>query len=369
MKLREEFVLQACKEGANISELCRRFGISRKTAYKYLTRYREQGIVGLEDQSRKRLIQPFKTPASMEALILEQRRLHPQWGARKLKKVLENEGVLDIPGTSTITRVLERHNLLRPQDEMKTKAWNFFEHEHPNDLWQMDFKGRFQTAQGHCHPLTVIDDHSRFAITLNAYENQQGKTVKAGLIETFRRYGLPRRINVDNGPPWGTAAPNGYTALGIWLIRIGVQISHSRPYHPQTNGKDERFHRTLNAEVLQGRYFAGIDEVQEAFDEWRYIYNAKRPHQALGMDTPIHRYVPSARAYPETLPEIEYSSNDIVRVVNSKGFITLTNVAYYISEGLSKEHVALRPTLTEGVYEVFYCTQKIKTIDLTVTVK
>jgi hypothetical protein len=171
---------------------------------------------------------------------------------------------------------------------------------------------------------------------------------------------------VDNGPPWGTPGSKGYTALGVWLIRIGVKVSHSRPYHPQTNGKDERFHRTLKVEVLQGRHFKNINETQKAFDEWRHIYNTKRPHQALEMDIPINYYTPSSRAYPEQLPEIEYGTNDIVRLVNGKGCITFENIPYYISEGLAKEPVALRPTLVEGVYEVYYCTQRIKSIDLIV---
>lgn len=369
MELKEEFVLQALKEGANISELCRRYGISRKTGYKLLSRYKGHGKAGLEEQSRCHLSHPLTTPEEMQMLILEERNRHPYWGARKLKRVLENKGIKDVPAKSSVNRILNKHGLLRPQEEMQTSAWHFFEHEHPNDLWQMDFKGHFAIEGGRCHPLTIIDDHSRFSIVLNAYSNEQREGVKTGLIGAFRRYGLPRRINVDNGAPWGTPGSNGHSELAIWLMRTGVQISYSRPYHPQTNGKDERFHRTLNVEVLQGRYFKSISETQVVFDEWRHIYNTKRPHEALEMDTPISRYMPSSRAYPEDLPDIEYDSTDIVRLVNSKGFIYYDNTPYFIGEGFRKEHVALRASNEDGVYEVYYCRQRIKSIDLSLDIK
>lgn len=363
MSLKEEFVVHALREGSNISELCRRFGISRKTGYKLLARFKEHGNLGLEERSRRPIHHPATTPEAMEMLILEERKLHPCWGARKLKRVLEDKGIIDVPGKSSVNRILDRNGLLRPQEEMRTEKWQRFEHENPNDLWQMDFKGHFKIEKGRCHPLTIIDDHSRFSISLNAYVNERGGTVKQGLIESFRRYGLPHRINVDNGNPWGTSGKGGYTELGIWLIRNGIQLSHSRIFHPQTNGKDERFHRTLKAEVLQGRFFKSIEETQKAFDEWRHIYNTKRPHQALNMDTPITRYQASKRVYSEKLPDIEYSSDYIVKKVNGSGYINLNSKKYYISEGLAKEPVALRPTLVDGVYEILYCAQKIKSID------
>lgn len=368
MDLKEEFILQAVKEDSNISELCRIFGISRKTGYKLLNRYKDRGMEGLEEHSRCHLSHPLSTPEEIQKLILAERKLHPCWGARKLKKVLENNGIQNVPSKSSINRVLEKNGLLKSQQELRTTPWNFFEHPNPNDLWQMDFKGHFSIAEGRCHPLTILDDHSRFSVTLKAYENEQGETVKPGLIEAFRRYGLPGRINVDNGAPWGTMGQGGYTALAIWLIRLGIRVSHSRPYHPQTNGKDERFHRTLKAEVLQGRHFRSLEEAQEIFDEWRHIYNTKRPHQALNMDTPITRYTPSTIAFPEKLPEIEYGDNDIVRIVDATGGISVKKIKYYISEGLVKEPVALRPTLVDGRYEVFYCAQKIRTIDLTINI-
>lgn len=369
MDLKEEFVLHALKEGSNISELCRRYGISRKTGYKLLARYKEQGKGGLEERSRQPKGQPFKTPYEMEALILEERKSHPCWGANKLKRVLEDKGIENVPAKSSVNRILDRHGLLRPQEVMRTEKWDFFEHEHSNDLWQMDFKGHFEIGEGRCHPLTIIDDHSRFSIALNAYDNEQGRVVKEGLIGAFRRYGMPLRINVDNGAPWGSAGQGNYTTLSIWLMRVGVKVSFSRMFHPQTNGKDERFHRTLKLEVLQGRYFKTLNETQIVFDEWRHIYNTKRPHESLQMDVPMSRYTPSKRIYPEILPEIEYDKSDNIRKVRHKGYISFRHRDHYVGKGFIGEHVAVRPTLEDGVFEVFYGSQKIKSIDLTISDK
>jgi hypothetical protein len=156
-----------------------------------------------------------------------------------------------------------------------------FEHAAPNDLWQMDFKGHVALRAGRLHPLTVLDDHSRFSVALSACADQTTETVKARLITAFRRYGLPWRIATDNGPPWGDGGRNDFTLLTVWLIETGITMSHSRPCHPQTLGKDERFHRSLKAEALQGPPFADLAEAQHAFDQWRHVYNAQRPHDAL----------------------------------------------------------------------------------------
>ncbi|WP_192365032.1 integrase core domain-containing protein, partial [Mesorhizobium mediterraneum] len=195
-----------------------------------------------------------------------------------------------------------------------------FEHEAPNDLWQMDFKGHVALHGGRLHPLTVLDDHSRFSIALSACADQTTATVKARLIAAFRRYGLPWRIATDNGPPWGDGGRNNFTLLTVWLIEAGVAVSHSRPCHPQTLGKDERFHRSLKAEALQGPPFADLAKAQDAFDRWRHVYNTVRPHDALGGAVPLDRYRVSQRQYREI---VERST--MPRTISSAAFSSMAS--------------------------------------------
>ena len=216
-----------------------------------------------------------------------------------------------------------------------------------------------------CHPLTVLDDHSRYNLCLQACADEQGRTVQTHLTTSFRRYGLPQRVAVDNGSPWGDSFDSPYTPVVAWLIRLGVSVSHSRPYHPQTLGKDERFHRTLKAEVLR-ESFADLNSVQRRFDRWRTIYNFERPHEALGMHTPATRYVSSARAFPEALPPIEYAPGDIVRRVQQQGFFSYRGRSFRISKAFTGYPVALRPTVSDGVFDIYFCHQKIAQIDLAV---
>jgi len=360
---REEFVGLAGAERANMSTLCRRFGVSRKTGYKWLRRYANAGVSGLSDRSRRPGHSPGRTSEAMEGRVLAVRAEHPAWGGRKIQRVLLNAGHPGVPSAGTITAILHRYGLIDAAESSKRKAWTRFEHEHPNDLWQMDFKGHFATGQGRCHPLTVLDDHSRYCVGLEACGNEREGTVRERLTGAFRRYGLPRRMLMDNGSPWGSDADHPWTPLTVWLLRLGVGVSHGRPYHPQTQGKEERFHRTLKAEVLRGRFFENLAACRSAFDHWREIYNVRRPHEALGLDTPITRYVVSPRSFPETLPPIEYDPGDTVRRVYDGGQFTLRHREYRIGKAFRGYPVALRPTLRDGVLDVYFCTRRIGWID------
>jgi transposase InsO family protein len=277
MSLRQEFVLLATHEGSNRRELCGRFGISPKTAYKWLARYAKDKAPGLQDRSRRPLCTPSRTPSELEAQVLALRQQHPAWGGRKISKRLKKLGYADAPAPSTVTSILHRHGLISEAASAQATAWQRFEHAQPNELWQIDFKGYFSTPAGLCHPLTVIDDHSRFNLVLAACARTNTKSVQPLLTEAFRRYGLPVRINADNGSPWGSPSEHehGITQLTVWLIRLGIRISHSAPAHPQTNGKDERFHRSLKAEVLNGRSFEDLEQAQRAFDYWRHIRSVR----------------------------------------------------------------------------------------------
>ena len=356
---REEFVRLAQAEWAKMSELCQRFGVSRKTGYKWLGRYASGGVPGLLDRSRRPRGSPGRTSEAMEGRVLAVRAEHPAWGGRKIRRVLLNAGHQDIPSASTITAILHRHGLIDEAESSKHKAWMRFEHERPNDLWQMDFKGHFAMDRDRCHPLTVLDDHSRYCVGLEACSNERTGTVRERLTGVFRRYGLPRRMLMDNGSPWGNDADHPWTPLTAWLLRLGVGVSHGRPYHPQTQGKDERFHRTLKVEVLSGRSFENLPACQSAFDDWRETYNVHRPHEALELDTPITRYAISARPFPEALPPIEYGPGDTVRRVYDGGQITLRNQEYRVGKAFRGYSVALRSTLREGVLDVYFCTEHI----------
>ena len=365
MSLKQEFVVLANQEGANVRELCRRFGISPQTGYKWLERFRGAGTSGLGDRSRRPHRSPRQTPPAVEADVLRVREVHPAWGGRKIRARLLHQGINLVPSPSTITEILRRHGLIDPVEAAKHHAWQRFEHATPNALWQMDFKGHFAMDCGRCHPLTVLDDHSRFSLGLEACADEQGTTVQERLTTIFRRYGLPHRMLMDNGAPWGDTWEHPYTPFTVWLLRLGVSVSHGRPYHPQTQGKDERFHRTLRTELLQGRSFADLSACQQAFDRWRVVYNAGRPHEALGLATPASRYSVSPRIFPETLPAVDYDDGELVRKVQEQGVVTFKGRVFTMPKAFRGYHVALRPTLEDGVWSIWFMTHKIALVDLT----
>lgn len=368
MSQRREFVLAATQEDANISALCAQHHISRTTGYTWLRRFREQGPAGLTEHSRRPRSSPHQTPAEMEAVVVALRHNHPAWGGTKLRSRLLATGLSGVPSASTITAILERHGLLNPERGAGQAAWQRFTADAPNDLWQLDFCGHVPLeTRGRVHPLALIDDHSRFALAVVACPNEQKTTVQTALELAFASYGLPRRILTDNGPPWGTSGNGGLTALEAWLLQLGISVSHGRPYHPQTQGKVERFHQTLRAEALRWRHFPTLETCQQAFDRWRTVYNLERPHHALQLAVPGSRYQPSPRQLPDQLPAIVYGPDDNVRLVNTQGVISFQNRRLWVSRALQGLPVAVRPTLTPGLYTVYFCTQQVAELDLRYT--
>jgi transposase InsO family protein len=319
MSERAEFVRLAQVPGQEFKQACERFRISRKTGYKWLKRWQAEGDAGLVDQSRRPKESPGKSAVKVEASVLKLRGEHPRWGGRKLRQRLLDQGQVGVPSASTITAILDRQGLLSEIDGAgQPRGYQRFEHASPNDLWQMDFKGHFAlVGGGRCHPLT------------------------------------------DNGAPWGDEGGQPWTIVTSWLVRLGIRVSHIRPHHPQTQGKDERFHRTLKAEVLRERSFRDLAACQVEFDPWREVYNQERPHEALGLKVPSSRYRLSARGYPETLPVIEYGSGVEVRKVRTDNLISFHGYKIRIGKAFKGSPVGVRATSTEGLYEVFYCEQRI----------
>ncbi len=361
MSQRQEFVQEALKGTANIRALCREYGITARTGYKWIKRYQEQGEMGLYDRSRRPKHSPQKSGFLIEEAVLRVRRTHPAWGGRKIRWKLAQEGVQPTPSASTITAILHRHDQIQPEESDKHRASQRFEMEQPNQLWQMDFKGYFEMANGAlCHPLTVIDDHSRYLVGLKACHAERSKTVRSHLEGIFECYGLPERMLMDNGSVW-----QGYhTGLTFWLVRLGIQVVHGRPYHPQTQGKDERLHRTLKDELLRDQQFFDLKDCQSKFDTWREIYNYQRPHQALNMQPPAAHYEPSLRLFTGQFPIIKYEPGDILRTTDIYGRLIFQTRRFRVGKAFCLSQVAIRPTELDGVFNVFFFKQRIAQINL-----
>lgn len=363
MDQRREFAQLAMQDGVNRRELCRRFGIHPSVGYKWIGRW----VAGeeLADRSRRPHSSPGRTEQAIEARVLAVRDAHPAWGARKIAHCLYRDGLAS-PAVSVVHEILRRNGRIIPPLG-GLAAHQRFEKPAPNLLWQMDFKGWIKLGNGsRCHPLTVLDDHSRYSIALEACADEQGGTVQGRLERTFRRYGLPDAFFVDNGTPWGGSSGQRWTRFGVWLLKLGVAVLHSRPYHPQSRGKNERFHRTLKAEVFALERFRNLAEVQRALDAWRITYNLERPHHALDQEVPASRYRPSPRRMPERLPVVDYNEGEIVRLVPvTKDYIRFKGRLWKVPGAFRGEHVAIRPLTTDGRFGVFFAAHQIADIDLT----
>ena len=298
--------------------------------------------------------------------MLAVRDKHSAWGARKIAHCLKRDG-LAVPVPSTVHQILRRNGRVKPTESAPPNPGHRFEKEAPNLLWQMDFKGHMPLINGaDCHPLTMVDDHSRYVVCLKACANEQRSTVQEHLTATFRRYGLPDAFYTDNGSPWGDSSGVHWTGLKVWLLKLGIRVVHARPRHPQARGKNERFHRTLKDEVFAMRRFRNLPEVQRALDAWRTVYNLERPHEGLGMNVPANRYRPSSRAMPDRLPTVDYDSNEIVRTVSStRSYISFKGRMWIVPRAFAGERLAIRPLNGDGHYGIYFASWQVASIDLT----
>ena len=339
MSERIAFIVRAQQPGANVSAVCCAFGISRKTGYKWLRRAAQaDGLAALAEQSRRPHHCPHQTPPAREARVVALRQQYP-WGGRKLHEVLQREG-LDVPA-ATIDRILKRHGLTAPPRRPQRPAPGRFERPRPNALWQMDFKGEYRLRdRRRCYPLSLLDDHSRFLVGLHALATPQLVPVQQRLIATFERYGVPEAMLMDHGVPWwSTTNGHGLTRLAVFLLRQGIQLIYGAVGHPQTQGKVERFHRTLKHTLWHQGVPDTLAGFTTALAAFRAVYNTVRPHEALDMAVPATRYRPSPRAYQPAPPPWAYPAGADVRALNGAGCVTYAGRRYFVCEALAHEPV------------------------------
>jgi transposase InsO family protein len=342
MDERIKLVARGTAADANISALCREFGISRPTAYRWLKRYDDtKSLTDLRDQSRRPHHSPLETAVENTARVVSLRQQYG-WGGKKLQVLLQAEGIT--LSLATINRIIARQGLVLAKNS-HAPATQRFARATPNELWQMDFKGQVPMASGHCYPLTLLDDHSRFVVGLFALTGTTTELVWPCLEGTFRTYGLPAAMLTDHGQPWYDMS-NGYglTTLAVRLIKQGIDLIHSRIAHPQTQGKIERFHRTLKDEMYrQPVWPADLAAWAALFVQFRQAYNTVRPHEALAMQTPAACYRTSSRSYVEQPAAWVYPPHVLVRTVDRLGMVSYEGHRYFVCEALLGESVGLEP--------------------------
>lgn len=356
MEQREAFVAAAQSGKDTFSEICRQFGISRKTGYKWLKRS-EEGEA-FSDRSRAPVHKPLKTPPEMEEMILTVRVENPVWGGRKIKAYLEQCGVENVPSAKTCGNILKRSGFISPGESAAHKAYCRFERSRPNELWQTDFKGDFLLKNGvRCFPLTILDDHSRFNIRLEPKTAATG--VKESFIQAFQEFGLPDAVLSDNGAQF-SGFRGGYTQFERFLMDLDIAPVHGRIRHPQTQGKIERYHRTLKQEVLS-QPLSDLREAERMMAYWRWKYNEVRPHSALGMKPPAAVYLPSQREFfvPK---EYVYDSGTKVVKVNNWGYLRFGPVQLYLSETMADTYLAIQGH-DDGSLWVIYRNFRIAKVD------
>ena len=355
-ELRTALVHAVRHAGLPVAEAARRFGVSRQAAHTWLARYDAEPDRPLDDRSRRPLHSPGRTPEEVERAVLEARDRWG-WGPRKLRAVMLRDG-LTPPPTRTIAAILARHGRTQPSPAESAPPPQRFERSVPNELWQMDFKGPIEVARRRVTPLSVLDDHSRYLLCLRPCSDMTHATVRAVLWEVFGEVGLPGSLLCDNAFSNAKSSGVGLTGFEGWLVRLGIHPLHGRPYHPQTQGKVERFHGTLVAEVLPHVRRDTAEHFAADLEAWRPVYNAIRPHEALGDEPPVTRWRPSERKRPDRLPEATYPAGSTLRRVGQVGEIRYRMARILVGRGLTGEPVRVEER--DGQVEVFYCEYRVR---------
>lgn len=366
MTERQRFINDIYHGLFSMTELCARYGISRKTGYKWLQRYDDEGPAGLVDRSHAPDHCPHRIPDDVAQAICEARRGHPSWGPRKLLAWLGRQApALTLPAPSTAGDLLARHGLVKKRARRRRHR-----HpgvvlpvtKHPNDLWTADFKGHFRTGDGvYCYPLTVADLHSRMLLGCDALVSTKGGPVRPCFERLFREYGLPAAIRTDNGVPFASTGLHGLTQLNVWWMRLGIQHQRIRPASPHENGAHERMHRTLKREATRPAA-ANRRRQQLAFDRFRALFNEHRPHEALGDRTPASVYRASPRPFPDRLAPVEYPGHYQVRFVCNAGTFRFKNRLLFIANALKQHHIGL-DEVDDGVWSIYFCRVLLARLD------
>lgn len=344
MDERIKFIAAFLEGNENFTELCERFGISRKQGYKWRERYEHGGLEGLKERSRAPLNHPQAVVEPIVELIVQERRRHPLWGPRKLLVVLARKyPTLEFPVPSTVGELLKKRNLTRKRRRVLRSAPypdRLGGYEAPNSIWCADFKGHFAVAGKRCHPLTITDGYSRYLLCCKSMKRPLSQPVREAFADVFREFGMPDAVRTDNGPPFSSLAPAGLSRLAVWWLRLGIRPERIMPGRPDQNGRHERMHSTLKAETARPPR-SSFRAQQHAFDSFRDEYNRERPHEALNYETPSKRYIPSLKSFPAKLPEFEYPDHFRVYQAMHNGVISVSGVQFYISNCVEEELLGL----------------------------
>ena len=360
---RLEFVKRVLAHEKSKSALCREYGISRPTGDKWIARFKSNE--SLSDRSRRPFHTPNRIDLETKQKIIEARCRERALGAKKIRQMLVDDGWNNLPAISTFNAVFKRNGLITKEASEAATPYIRFEKSEPNEMWQADFKGDFAMQNGiRCHPLSVIDDCSRFCINADAKDNQQIEGVKESFIAAFREYGMPFSILCDNGTPWGSSQSTSITRFEVWLMELGVLTIHTRPLHPQTQGKVERFNGSYKRERLNFYTPVNLEDAQRSREEYKDFYNNIRPHESLGMKVPAKKYTRSKIEYSEKITPWEYESGAKIRKIKSSGYLTFEGQGYYLSEGMGDKEVALLPTETDGVFNIVFRQFRVAKLNL-----
>lgn len=348
-----------------MTELCREFGVSRKTAYKWLARYNADGPSGLADRSRAPHAHPSRVDQVVVEALVQARRSHPHWGARKILAWLERKQPdLELPVASTVSTMFAKYGLSRSrQARRRTPPYTdpFADADGPNRVWCADFKGDFKTGdRKRCYPLTLTDAFSRMLLRCTALRSTKTVRVQPIFEAVFREFGLPERIRTDNGTPFASRGAGGLSKLSVWWVKLGIRHERIQPGHPEQNGRHERMHRTLKQETLRPPA-ATLRSQQTRFDQFIAEYNDDRPHEAIENATPSTRYTSSPRSYPSRLPALHYPANFLTRRVAASGRIRWKSAMVTIGHALEGESIGIEPG--DGLHHVFFSDVRLGFID------
>ena len=368
MMQRPQFIADVRRAHLTMTELCARYGISRKTGYKWLARYDADGQRGLHDRSRAPHHCPHRVTEPIATLICDARDAHPLWGAEKLLDWLapRHPAVTTWPAVSTAADLLDRRGKVTRRRRRRPAAVHPgtgpIATTAPNDLWTADFKGDFRTGDGQrCYPLTLVDHHARFLLRCQGLTSTRTETARPVFEYAFREYGLPHTIHTDNGVPFATTSLHGLSQLNVWWMCLGIQHQRSRPGCPQDNGAHERLHRTLKRHAIRPAR-ASCRAQQHAFDAFRHEYNTERPHQHLAGAVPAAWYVASPRVYPTRLPPLEYPGHFLVKKITTGGTFRFQSRLLFLAKPLSGYHVGLEE-IDDGVWAIYFNTILLATFD------